>query len=127
MPLPEGVLPNPVIRDPRSSGVFIFGQLDPGLAAPAVQNWLQEIDGYLKTLRVPDRHGLQHFDAAVGFGPSFFRAGGATRFVARVACQISAAASRRIAVVGGKSCCFVAASSAGIRGAAAAMAELVTR
>jgi Dyp-type peroxidase family len=80
MPLPEGVLPNPVVRDPRSSGVFIFGQLDPGLAAPAVQNWLQEIDGYLKTLRAPDRDGLQHFDAAVGFGPSFFRAGGATRF-----------------------------------------------
>ncbi|MDQ6946514.1 MAG: Dyp-type peroxidase, partial [Actinomycetota bacterium] len=80
MPLPEGVLPNPVIRDPRSSGLFVFGQLDAGLTPPGVQTWLQEIHSYLNTLRAPDQSGLQHFDAAVGFGPSFFQAGGTTRF-----------------------------------------------
>lgn len=80
MALPQGVFPNPVIRDPRSTGVFIFGQLDAGLSVPALQSWLQEVSGYLNTLRQPDEAGEQRFDAAVGFGPTFFAAGGAPRF-----------------------------------------------
>jgi Dyp-type peroxidase family len=80
MSLPEGVLPNQVIRDPRSTGVFIFGQLDPALSTPAVQAWLQEITGYLETLREPGEAGVVQFEAAVGFGPSFFVTAGAPRF-----------------------------------------------
>jgi Dyp-type peroxidase family len=80
MPLPQGVLPNSVIRDPRSTGVFIFGQLDPALTPQGVQSWLQEITGYLKTLGEVGSNGAPRFDAAFGLGPSFFVSGGAPRF-----------------------------------------------
>src|ERR1700694_2590946 len=80
MSLPEGVFPNPIIRDPRSTGLFIFGQLDPNLITPSVQGWLQEISAYVKTLREPDSSGAAQFDAAFGFGPSFFVTGSAPRF-----------------------------------------------
>ncbi len=80
MPLPEGVFPNAVIRDSRSTGLFIFGQLDPNLTTPNVQSWLQEITAYFRTLREPDNDGAAQFDAAFGFGPSFFFTGGAPRF-----------------------------------------------
>jgi Dyp-type peroxidase family len=80
IPLPEGVFPNAVIRDARSTGLFIFGQLDPNLTTPGVQSWLQEITGYLNTLREPDSGGTMRFDAAFGFGPSFFLSAGTPRF-----------------------------------------------
>jgi len=78
--LPQGVLPNPVIRDPRSTGLFIFGQLDPTLSADGVKIWLQEVTGFLRSLREPDSNDGVQFDAAVGFGPSFFQAGTTPRF-----------------------------------------------
>jgi hypothetical protein len=79
MPIPEGVLPSPAIRDPRSTGMFIFGQLDPALDGPHVQTWLQLVTDYLNTLRQASE-GNQLFDAAFAFGPSFFSASGQPRF-----------------------------------------------
>ncbi len=79
MTIPQGVLPSPAIRDSRSTGIFIFGQLDPALDGPGVQRWLTSITEYLASLRsLPE--GQLLFDAAVGFGPSFFVANGQPRF-----------------------------------------------
>jgi len=77
MSAPDGVLPTPAIRDPRSTGLFIFGQLDPALTLTEVQGWLQLITGYLRSLKDPRS---EQFDAAFGFGATFFTAGGAARF-----------------------------------------------
>ncbi len=80
MAIPDGVFPNAVIRDPRSTGLFIFGQLDQNLSAPGVQGWLQEITGYLKSLKETEAPPAECFDAAFALGSSFFQTGGAARF-----------------------------------------------
>jgi Dyp-type peroxidase family len=77
MSAPDGVLPSPAIRDPRSTGLFIFGQLDPALTLAEVQAWLQLITGYLRSLKDP---GAEQFDFAFGFGATFFTASGTPRF-----------------------------------------------
>ncbi len=80
MPLPEGVLPSEVSRNPQSTGLFIFGRLDPALAGPDVQAWLKEVSALLATLKEADDKGTVSFDAAFGFGSSFFTTGSAPRF-----------------------------------------------
>jgi Dyp-type peroxidase family len=76
---PTGVLPNAVIRDPRSTGIFLFLQLDLTLTADGVSAWLKELTAYLRSLNEPGSNGPD-FTAVVGFGPSFFGTAASPRF-----------------------------------------------
>ena len=73
----SGVLPDPVIRDPRSEAAFIFLTLDPKLKTAAAKAALIDLRHVIAGFVGPSRRRLG--SAALGFGRSFFLARGKPR------------------------------------------------
>jgi Dyp-type peroxidase family len=73
--VPHGVLPDDVIADPISQGLFAFVVLDASATPASVQTFLKELTAMLRSLEEPDENHSVNFTACVGFGPSFFLTG----------------------------------------------------
>lgn len=70
-PLAQGILPDPVIRDPRADATLVFARLDAGLDRDGVTSWLKEVTALVTDLTKPTPLG-RVAAIACGFGPSFF-------------------------------------------------------
>src|SRR5438445_8544797 len=74
---PTGVLPDEIIRDPRSQAVLAFIGLDTTLDANTAQAFLGQLTSMLRSFA---SDGTQSdFTSVVAFGASFFNQGGAPR------------------------------------------------
>src|ERR1700674_647830 len=75
---PTGVLPDEIVRDPKSQAVLAFIGLDSSLSSGAVQAFLLELTSMLRSL-VND--GTESdFSSVVAFGATFFNQAGGPRF-----------------------------------------------
>ena len=78
--LAAGVLPDPVIRDPRADGTLLFLALKADLDQSGVIAWLTRLNALLTGLTAADSTGISQASVAVGFGPTFFGTATAPRF-----------------------------------------------
>jgi Dyp-type peroxidase family len=78
--LAAGVLPDPVIRDPRADGTLLFIALRPDLDQAGAIAWLTSVNTLLAELTAGDNAVGSQASAAVGFGPSFFGTAATPRF-----------------------------------------------
>src|ERR1700674_2009595 len=75
---PTGVLPDEIVRDPRSQAVLAFIGLDTSLSSDAAQAFLGELTSMLRSLT---NNGTESdFSSVVAFGSSFFNQGTGPRF-----------------------------------------------
>lgn len=74
-----GILPDEVITDHRSLGLFLFAELDDGLGRDGTCDWLRAVTEILADANA-DRTSDRDLTVCFGLGPSFFLAGQTTRF-----------------------------------------------
>lgn len=79
MVLAQGVLPDEVVRDHRAEALLVFADLDPNLNRDGVIAWLSRVTELVDELTAAVR-GERVASVAMGFGPTFFFAGGTPRF-----------------------------------------------
>ena len=75
---PTGVLPDEIIRDPKSQAVLAFIGLDNTLSSDAVQAFLLELTSML--LSLVNDGAESDFSSVVAFGTTFFNQAGSPRF-----------------------------------------------
>jgi Dyp-type peroxidase family len=75
---PTGVLPDEVVRDPRSQAVLAFVGLDTSLSSDAAQAFLRELTSMLRSLASDGTE--PDFTSVVAFGSSFFSQASSPRF-----------------------------------------------